>query len=86
MACTRSGLVMVLDGIFWETPDREVLCETAVRNVNEMGPEARITGKPCPGCRVGPEHPFIGPPSGLSSVPTCEYRPLQGPLFVPRPI
>jgi hypothetical protein len=52
----------------------------AVEKLHRLGAKSLFTGKVCPGCLLPKlvAGPIAGPPL------TCEYRPLRGPLFVPR--
>lgn len=71
MVCTESGDVRVLCSIL-KTPDNgPAEVKVAQEKVYSEGLSARISGRPCPTC------------TQVSSR-SCEYRPLRGPLFVPR--
>jgi hypothetical protein len=73
MVCTRSGIVVVLDMIVpTERDDPKLTAAGVSAIVRERGTEARVRGRLCASCRTQP------------SVAWCEYRPLRGPLFVPR--
>ncbi len=82
-------MVMLLEKVV----DESVLM-FCIGKVHEDGVEARIEGFPCPACRIkfdvaavptGVELKAVGKafvlPTGKAS---CKYRPLRGPLYVPR--
>lgn len=71
VVCMKSGLVLALEGVLARQEDRAMARDL----VRKQGVDARFTGGCCPGCSVLM--------AGLGS--PCEYRPLRGPLFVPRP-
>lgn len=74
VACTRSGIVMTL-----EKAARPEEYARSAHEVRVRGVAARIVGRVCAGCR------FQSSADDLSSDKSfCEYRPLRGPLFVPR--
>ena len=92
VACTESGLVMLLEKVVDPaTFDARV-------QVYTDGQKVLIDGFPCPGCRIRFELvPYQEPglPAGMTpravsvpevratQKPSCKYRPLRGPLFVP---
>lgn len=72
LACEDSGLVRILDSTLLKVPfNGPAEVEAAKREVLAHGVDAKIVGRPCPACYRG-------------DVRTCQYRPLRGPLFVPR--
>lgn len=75
VACTRSGLIVLLEAVL---PERDY--ELAIEKLHRLGGKTTFRGRVCPECR------FTGvqvDPTGRTEQ-TCEYRPLRGPLFVPR--
>lgn len=71
VACVKSGLVMTLEET---TPDRfgaGPTMDEVRRRIEKEGTEARILGQSCARC--------------ILNRVTCQYRPLRGPLFIPRP-
>jgi hypothetical protein len=98
VACTESGLVMLLELVV-----DPLTLEHSVQKVYVEGQKAEVEGFPCPACRIRFDVEKIpttdrisGPSEGVEIeirgkavvVPTgkasCRYRPLRGPLFVPR--
>ncbi len=73
VSCTRSGLVLVFEAVVENLEERAAAGDC----IYKKGIDARFHGKTCPGCRTLP--------TGGAMSPSCEYRPLRGPLFVPRP-
>lgn len=89
VACLESGMVMLLERVVDETT-----LDFCVRKIYEDGQKAWVEGFPCPACRIRfdverppadvdprPAGKIVWVPSGKAS---CRYRPLRGPLFVPR--
>jgi hypothetical protein len=89
VACLESGMVMLLEKVVHETT-----LEACVQRIYAEQQKATIEGFPCPACRVW--FTFKETPTGHELVtskeaivlptqrPSCRYRPLRGPLFVPR--
>jgi hypothetical protein len=72
VVCTESGDVRVLASIL-QTPRNGPAELLALReDFYRVGRDARVVGRTCPTCRQ------------YGNVKFCEYRPLRGPLFVPR--
>jgi hypothetical protein len=69
LACTRSGLVVLADRIDAAAYDPIRTPEGIREYIALRGPAAEIVGRGCVAC-------------GRAA---CTYRPLKGPLFVPRP-
>lgn len=67
----KSGLILLLEAVL---PEKDY--EHAVEKLRRVGAETRFTGRSCVGCKEVILVPIEGG--------TCEYRPLRGPLFVPR--
>lgn len=68
VVCTKSGLVLVVDSIDAELFEPTLTTSGIRQYFIDKGVEARVRGRGCVAC-------------GQAS---CEYRPLRGPLFVPR--
>jgi hypothetical protein len=89
VACVESGMVMLLEKVV-----SEISLEHCTELIYRDGTKVELEGHPCPACRIrfsieevptGMEFATVGKPvvipTGKSS---CKYRPLRGPLFVPR--
>lgn len=76
VACVSSGAVLTLEAVVGGVPGG---LQLALSALDKFGVEARFTGSPCPACRF-----TSSAARRLEKAATCEYRPLRGPLFVPR--
>jgi hypothetical protein len=76
VACICSGAIYALDRIVEGSVDTLV----TVRGKVIRGDVTVINGRPCADCRFQPSDSACG-----EKLTTCAYRPLAGPLFVPRP-
>jgi hypothetical protein len=72
VACVESGDVRVLSAVLPTPRNGPAEQKDARETIYRVGHEARISGRHCPTCRL------------YGVVQLCEYRPLRGPLFVPR--
>ena len=72
VVCVESGDVRVLAAVLRTPYNGPAELRKAQEMLYEVGHGARIDGRPCPTCRQ------------YGTVKFCEYRPLRGPLFVPR--
>ena len=79
VACTSSGSVSVLSSII--TGGGEIVLEALYRRLMDEGISFRTVGIPCAACRFTPSDNVK---VGSEKLATCEYRPLRGPLYVPR--
>lgn len=79
VACLQSGLVMLLEMVV-----DPMTMEHCVQRVYVEGQKAEIEGFPCPACRIQFDVEQIPPVVLPAGKPSCRYRPLRGPLFVPR--
>lgn len=70
VACVESGLILVLERVL---PEKDY--ELAIEKLHRLGVKTTFVGRICSGCVLT---------KTISGTPTCEYRPLRGPLFVPR--
>ena len=75
VACTRSGLVILLVALL---PEKDY--ELAIEKLHRLDGKLTFHGPVCAACKF--DRPRIHPMGQTD--PTCEYRPLRGPLFVPR--
>ena len=81
VACCSSGVVMLLDGVVLPGPHPRSVSIEAIRGLVELGgTDARFDGRPCPSCRSR-----LSSDDLLEKRTLCTYRPLKGPLYVPRP-
>ena len=71
MACVKSGSVVLVEGIHPEIFDKDLTPGVVRAIIGERGAAVRIRGRACGKCSHHNEA-------------ACEYRPLRGPLFVPR--
>ena len=76
IACTESGAVYTLAMVAEGNP---AFMANAIATVERDGVNARFVAIPCADCRSTPSSA-----RSLTRRSTCEYRPLQGPLYVPR--
>jgi hypothetical protein len=76
VACTSSGAVYLLEAVV-EVNDGEALL--ARRVIEAQGVNARLTGLPCASCRS-----VVSTDRRTEKAEVCTYRPLRGPLHVPR--
>ena len=76
VACTMSGAVYLLEAVV-EVSDGEGLL--ARRVIEAQGINARLTGLPCSACRSN-----VSTDRWTEKSAVCTYRPLRGPLYVPR--
>lgn len=75
VACTKSGLIVLLEAVL---PEKDY--ELAIVKLHRVGGGTTFKGRACAECRH--TRPSIDPTGREEQ--TCEYRPLRGPLFVPR--
>lgn len=76
IACTTSGAVYLLEQVVSVNPGD---LETAIKALKASGAEARLIGLPCAACRA-----TVSTDRVMQRSLVCTYRPLQGPLYVPR--
>jgi len=76
VACTVSGAVYLLEAVVERNPGE---AEGARRYLEVHGVNARLTGIPCASCRTN-----VSTDRWTEKAETCQYRPLRGPLYVPR--
>lgn len=84
VVCEESGLVMLLEKVV-----DPVTLEFSVQTVYKDGAKAWVQGFACPACRIQLVDAKVGQDVYTTSVaasgkPSCRYRPLRGPLHVPR--
>jgi hypothetical protein len=72
VVCVESGDVRVLSLILMTLEAGPADLKAVHERIYREGVAARVRGRLCPTCRQSAEEM------------TCEYRPLRGPLFVPR--
>jgi hypothetical protein len=77
VACTVSGAVYTLRKVVGGETPKEL--EVALRGLERDGVNMRFVGVPCSDCRF-----TVSTDRDLGKRSTCEYRPLRGPLYVPR--
>jgi hypothetical protein len=75
VACTKSGIIVLLVALL---PEKDY--EHAIEKLHRLDGKTTFVGRVCPVCYV---QRFSIDPTGRTDQ-TCEYRPLRGPLFVPR--
>lgn len=75
VACTKSGIIVVLSAIL---PAADY--DHAVEKLHRLDGKTTFVGRVCAECRL--TRPSIDPVGLITQ--TCEYRPLRGPLFIPR--
>jgi hypothetical protein len=75
VACTESGLIAILDNVVDGGPDEVKTFRISI--LNRLA--TSFQGKPCAACRFTPSTA-----TSLEKLSTCEWRPLSGPLFVPK--
>jgi len=75
VACTKSGLIVLLEALL---PEKDY--ELAVEKLHRLDGKTTFHGRACAECRQ--TRPVIDPTGRVDQA--CEYRPLKGPLFVPR--
>jgi hypothetical protein len=75
VACTTSGSVSLLDAVVEGGPEDVKAMRVVILN----GLGTRFDGIPCAACRSTPSTS-----KSLERRSTCEWRPLVGPLFVPK--
>lgn len=76
VTCTVSGAVYTLRKLVGDNPEH---LATALRGLELDGVNMRFVNELCSDCRFTPSA-RIEPTKRT----TCEYRPLRGPLFIPR--
>jgi hypothetical protein len=76
VACTSSGAIYLLEQVVSVNAGD---LERAVRVLEVSGTEARLIGLPCAACRS-----TVSTDLRIEKSVVCTYRPLRGPLFVPR--
>ena len=76
VACVESGAVYLLRKVVGENPRH---LANALQGLERDGVNMRFVGVPCSDCRF-----TVSTDTDLTKSSTCEYRPLQGPLYVPR--
>ena len=76
VACTVSGAVYLLDAVVERNPGEAKL---ARRVIEVHGVNARVIGIPCSACRTN-----VSTDRWTEKSDVCQYRPLRGPLYVPR--
>lgn len=78
VACTKSGLVLILEAVL---PEKDY--ELAIEKMHRLGGKVTFTGRGCAGCYPHGST-FQNAADRTIQTASCEYRPLKGPLFVPR--
>lgn len=76
VACTVSGAVYLLEAVVERNEGEAAL---ARRVIEVQGVNARLTGIPCSSCRSN-----VSTDRWTEKADVCTYRPLRGPLHVPR--
>lgn len=78
VACTTSGLIYLYDSVVESTAPAEG--RFLARQVFIAGGvNSRVVGRPCAACRSN-----VSTDAWTEKAATCTYRPLGGPLHVPR--
>ena len=76
VACTVSGALYLLEQVVSVNAGD---LERAVRALEIEGVNSRLVGLPCAACRTN-----VSTDRWTEKASVCMYRPLQGPLYVPR--